>query len=172
MSVQSHVPDADVQATSPQCLTTNLGWLLAQASHAYGCEVAAALEPLGLGSRGVCVLSTALGGEFTQTQLAGLIGIDKTMMMVTVDELERFGLAERRPSETDRRARIVTVTQAGVQELTEAQQIIETVQAEVLAGLPADEREGFLNGLLRLVSGRLSEPAECHPAIRRREPRQ
>ena len=56
-----------------------------------------------LGSRGVCVLSTALGGEFTQTQLASLVGIDKTMMMVTVDELERLGLAERRQSENDRR---------------------------------------------------------------------
>lgn len=172
MSVQSHVPEAAAPATSPQCLTTNLGWLLAQANHAYGCEVAAALEPLGLGSRGVCVLSTALGGEFTQTQLAALIGIDKTMMMVTVDELERLGLAERRQSDTDRRARIVTVTEAGLQKLTEAQQIIEMVQADVLAGLPPDERQVFSSGLVRLVSGRLSEAAECHPAIRRREPRQ
>jgi MarR family transcriptional regulator, transcriptional regulator for hemolysin len=172
MSVQSQVPEAATAPASPQCLTTNLGWLLGQASHAYGCEVAAALEPLGMGSRGVCVLSTALGGEFTQTQLAGLVGIDKTMMMVTVDELERLGLAERRPSETDRRARLVTVTEAGMQKLAQAQQIIETVQSDVLAGMPADEREAFRSGLVRLVSGRLSEPAECHPAIRRREPRQ
>ena len=172
MSVQSQVPEAASPATSPQCLTTNLGWLLAQASHAYGSEVAAALEPLGLGSRGVCVLSTALGGEFTQTHLAHLVGIDKTMMMVTVDELERLGLAERRQSDTDRRARIVTVTEAGMQKLAEAQQIIETVQLDVLGGLPADEREAFLSGLVRLVSGRLAEPVECHPAIRRREPRQ
>ncbi len=171
MSVQSQIPEAVPQARSPQCLTTNLGWLMAQASHAYNSETAAALEPLGLGSRGVCVLSTALAGEFTQTQLANLIGIDKTMMMVTVDELERLGLAERRPSETDRRARIIAVTDAGRQKLTEAQQIIDAVQAEVLAGLPADEREAFLGALVRLVSGPLSEPAECHPALRRREPR-
>jgi MarR family transcriptional regulator for hemolysin len=172
MSVQSQVPQAVPPAASPQCLTTNLGWLLAQASHAYDCEVAAALEPLELGSRGVCVLSTALGGGLTQTQLANLIGLDKTMMMVTVDELERLGLAERRPSDTDRRARIVTVTEAGMQKLAEAQRIIETVQSDVLDGLPADESNAFLSGLVGLVSGRLSEPAECHPAIRRREPRQ
>ncbi|MDQ6608078.1 MAG: MarR family transcriptional regulator [Actinomycetota bacterium] len=172
MSVQSQVAEAVARAASPRCLTTNLGWLLAQASHAYGCEVSAALEPLELGSRGVCVLSTALGGEFTQTQLANLIGLDKTMLMVTVDELERLGLAERRPSATDRRARIVTVTDAGMQKLAEAQEIIETVEAEVLGGLPADEREAFLGALIGLVSGRLSEPAECHPALRRREPRQ
>ena len=172
MSVQSQIPETTMAAPSPQCLTSNLAWLLAQASHAYGSEVAVALEPLGLGTRGVCVLSAALGGEFTQTQLAGLVGIDKTMMMVTVDELERLGLAERRQSDADRRARIVTVTQAGMQKLADAQQIVETVQAEILAELPADEREALLSGLLRLVSGRLAEPAQCHPAIRRREPRQ
>ncbi len=172
MSVQSQVPEAAGATASPQCLTTNLGWLLAQASHAFGSELAAALEPLGLGSRGVCVLSTALGGEFTQTQLAGLVGIDKTMMMVTVDELERLGLAERRQSDRDRRARIVMVTEAGMQKLAEAQEIIDTVQSDVLDELPAGEREAFLSGLVHLVSGRLSEPAECHPAIRRREPRQ
>jgi MarR family transcriptional regulator for hemolysin len=170
MSIQTHAPQAVAQAPSPQCLTTNLGWLLTQANHAFRCESAAALEPLGVGSRGVCVLSTALGGAFTQTQLAGLIGIDKTMMMVTVDELERLGLAERRPSETDRRARIIAVTEAGRHKLAEAQEIIESVQADVLSALPADEREAFLSGLVRLVSGRLAEPVECHPAIRRREP--
>jgi DNA-binding MarR family transcriptional regulator len=172
MSVQLDAPDAAAEPLSPPCLTTNLGWLLSQASHAYGSEVAAALEPLGLGSRGHCVLSTALGGEFTQTQLAGLIGLDKTMMMVTVDELERLGLAERRPSQTDRRARVVTVTPEGVRKVTEAQRIIETVQAEVLAALPEAEREGLVAGLAHLVSGRLADPAVCHPAIRRREPRQ
>jgi MarR family transcriptional regulator for hemolysin len=95
------------------CLTTNLSWLLGQANHAFGSEVAAALAPLGLGSRGYCVLAAAQGGEFTQTQLAGAIGLDKTTMVVTVDELERLGLAERTASATDRRARVIKVTGAG-----------------------------------------------------------
>jgi hypothetical protein len=41
----------------------------------------------------------------------------------------------------------------------------------VLATLPAGERTGLLDALNRLVSDRLSEPVECSPPLRRREPR-
>ena len=122
------------------CLTTNLGWLLGQANHAFGCEVSAALAPLDLGSRGYCVLQTALGGEFTQTQLAAMIGLDKTTMVVTLDELERQGLAARTPSATDRRARVIKVTKAGEQKVAEGQRIVDSVQQDVLAALPAGQR--------------------------------
>lgn len=156
---------------SPQCLTTNLGWLLSQASYAYGCELAGALEPLGVGSRGCCVLSAAMGGEYTQTQLAQAVGIDKTMMMVTLDELERLGLAERRRSPHDRRAHVVAVTPAGRAKVAEAQKIIDEVQEAVLSSLPARQRETFSAALIQLVTERLAEPPECHPTVRRREPR-
>jgi MarR family transcriptional regulator, transcriptional regulator for hemolysin len=154
-------------AESSGCLTTNLSWLLGQANHAFGSEVAAALAPLGLGSRGYCVLAAAQGGEFTQTQLAGAIGLDKTTMVVTVDELERLGLAERTASVTDRRARVIKVTGAG----PEGQRLIDAVQDEVLGELPAAERAAFMKALTKLVAGRLSDAPECHPPVRRREVR-
>jgi MarR family transcriptional regulator for hemolysin len=150
-----------------ECLTNNLGWLLSQASYAYGSEVAAALEPLGLGQRGVCVLASAVTGEFTQTQLAQAIGLDKTMMMVTLDELEKLGLAERRRSARDRRAHIVAVTPAGAAKLAEAQAVIERVQEVVLGTLPKTQRDAFFGGLVQLVTGRLAEPPECGTPVRR-----
>jgi MarR family transcriptional regulator, transcriptional regulator for hemolysin len=153
------------------CLATNLGWLLSQVDHAYATEMAAALAPLGLGSRGYCVLASAIGEELTQTQLASLVGVDKTTMVVTVDQLEQLGLAERRPSATDRRAHVIAVTPAGEQKVAEGQEIIERVQDEVLGALPVAERKAFLSALTRLVTGRLSEPVECSPPLRRREPR-
>ncbi len=156
---------------SSGCLMTNLGWMLDQANHAFGCEVAAALSPLGLGQRGFCVLSAAIDSELTQTQLAGLIGLDKTTMVVTVDELERLGLAERVASPTDRRARVIKVTEAGRERVAEGQRIIEAVQTDVLESLPASERDVFLRGLTQLVAGRLATAPECHPPLRRREPR-
>jgi DNA-binding MarR family transcriptional regulator len=162
---------ADTSPGSARCLTSNLGWLLDQAHHAFGCEIAAALAPLGLGSRGYCVLGAALGGHFTQTQLAGMVGLDKTTMVVTVDELERLGLAERTPSPTDRRARVISVTPAGERKVAEGQRTIESVQQEVLAALPPETREAFVDGLTQLVGGRLSSVPECHPPLRRREPR-
>ena len=99
--------------SSPGELTGNLGWLLAQASHALSTEMTAAFEAGGATPRGHCVLSTARTGEFTQKELADMVGLDKTTMVVTVDALEAAGLAERVPSPHDRRARVISVTAAG-----------------------------------------------------------
>src|SRR3954470_391123 len=87
------------------CFTGNLAWLLYKAHWALAAELTAALAPLGVSARGYHVLRGALGGEHTQTELAEMVGLDKTTMVVAVDELERAGLAERRPSPHDRRAR-------------------------------------------------------------------
>ena len=157
--------------TSPSCLTTNLGWLLSQADHVYSTEIAVALAPLELGSRGYCVLATAAGRELTQTELAKLIGVDKTTMVVTVDELEKAGLAKRIPSKADRRARVIAVTKAGERKVAEARAIIDRVQADVLSALPARDRKTFLAALNALVADRLAEPVACEPGLRRREPR-
>jgi MarR family transcriptional regulator for hemolysin len=171
MAVEVRDPEAGEPARScPQCLTTNLAWLLSQVNHAYASEMAAALEPLGLGARGYCVLSAAVGSELTQSQLANLIGLDKTTMVVTVDHLEHLGLAERRPSPTDRRARVIAVTKLGERTLAKAERIVEAVQVDVLGSLPDGDRKAFLDALGALVSGRLAEAVECSPPLRRREP--
>jgi MarR family transcriptional regulator, transcriptional regulator for hemolysin len=163
--------DPEPSGPAGNCLMGNLGWMLDQANHALGSEVAAALGPLGLGQRGFCVLSAAIDAELTQTELAGIIGLDKTTMVVTVDELERKGFAERVASPTDRRARVSKVTHAGREKVAEGQEIVARVQNEVLESLPLSERAAFVAGLMRLVSGRLSSAPPCSPPLRRREQR-
>jgi MarR family transcriptional regulator, transcriptional regulator for hemolysin len=158
-------------AECPECLSGNLGWLLTQAHFNLVSEVAAGLEPLGVSNRGYHVLATARGGEYTQKDLAERISLDKTTMVVTVDELEQKGLAERKPSSTDRRARVIAVTKEGERTVARGQKIIDRIQSDVLESLPAKERQVFLEALGSLVKGRLAEPAECSPPMRRREPR-
>jgi MarR family transcriptional regulator, transcriptional regulator for hemolysin len=155
----------------PQCFSTNLGWLLKRASYALSTELMAALGPVGVSPRGYHVLVAALTGEHSQTELAQVVGLDKTTMVVTIDELEEAGLAKRLPSSHDRRARVIAVTTAGERKVAEAREVIAQVQDEVLASLPAEDRTGLLEALNRLVSDRLSEPVECSPPLRRREPR-
>jgi MarR family transcriptional regulator for hemolysin len=92
-------------------------------------------------------------GEYTQTELAGIVGLDKTTMVVTLDELEAAGLAERRPSATDRRARVVVVTRAGAAKVRQAEAIAARIHADVLEALPAGERQALLDGLARLAAG-------------------
>jgi DNA-binding MarR family transcriptional regulator len=144
---------------------------LSQAHFNLVSEIAAAFGPLGVSNRGYNVLATARAGEFTQKELAEQIGLDKTTMVVTVDELEKAGLAERRPSSTDRRARVISVTKAGHRKVQQGQEIVDRIQNDVLTSLPAKERKLFLESLGALVKDRLSEPAECSPPLRRREPK-
>ena len=148
----------------------NLNWLLTQAHYALATELAVALEPLGLTPRGHSVLGAAMTGAHTQKQLADLVGLDKTTMVATLDELERAGFARRVPSESDRRAHVVQVTPEGRRKVTAANRIAKRVEADVLGTLGQDVGEDLVAALGRLVRDRLGEPAACK-GVRRREPR-
>ncbi len=158
----------EVVQQEPAELTGNLGWLLAQASHALSTEMTAAFEAAGGTPRGHCVLSTARTGEFTQKELADTVGLDKTTMVVTLDALEAAGLAERVPSPQDRRARVIRVTAAGEKAVAKGEKVVEQIQHEVLSALPAKERDALIGALAKLVCGRLSAPAACARAPRRK----
>jgi MarR family transcriptional regulator, transcriptional regulator for hemolysin len=149
----------------------DLAFLLSQTGHALTTELTAKLASAGITPRGLCVLKNAQAEDLTQIRLAERCGLDKTTMVVTRDELERAGLAERRLSRTDRRARIIAVTEAGARLAAEAAAVVEQVYADVLAALPADERDVFLRSLQRLATDRLSTPVACERPVRRRAPR-
>ena len=160
---------ATTAAKRPSKVDVDLMFLLSQASHALETELTARLQALGVSPRAHCVLTHALrGGELTQSQVAEQCALDKTTMVVTMDELERAGLAERRPSSTDRRARIIAVTEAGERIVADADAIVAEIYDEVLAALPAAQRDAFVGGLARLAGGRLSTPAKCERPVRRR----
>jgi MarR family transcriptional regulator for hemolysin len=146
----------------------DLAFLLAHASHVLSTELTAELAGLGITPRGSCVLSAALTGEKTQIQLADMCGLDKTTMVVTVDELEKAGLVERQTSPVDRRARIIAVTSQGREVSAKAADVVARVYEDVLSSLPDGERDGFVRGLTRLVETRLSTPVACQRAPRRR----
>lgn len=169
MGVKTQEPITDAEQS--RCFAGNLAWLLYKAHWALAAELAAALAPLGVSPRGYHVLRAALSGEHTQSELADMVGLDKTTMVVTVDELERAGLAERHPAPDDRRARIIAVTAAGKRKVAEAEKVKERVQADVLGGLSAREAAALIDGLSKLVEGRLSEQVESTPPLRRRSPR-
>ena len=162
-------PMAATTETAP--CTTDLCWLLSRASYTLTTELTAALEDVGISPRAHSVLAAALAGEHTQIELARMVGLDKTTMVVTLDELEQAGLAERRPSAADRRARVVAVTEEGRRTVERAQAVAERVREDVLSVLPEQDRKVFLDALGRLVSDRLAEPVQCSHPPRRRAPR-
>lgn len=152
--------------------STDLMMLLKLVTHALETELSARLAEIDITPRASCVLTSALRVERTQSELAEVANLDKTTMVVTMDALEKAGLAERRLSSTDRRARIIVVTEAGEQVVARAKEVTESVYEDVLGSLPADLRSGLLGGLSALVEGRLAELPACERPPRRRAVRQ
>ena len=147
----------------------DLSFLLDRTSHVLRTQMAAALAEIGLTARMHCVLVHALEEERTQAQLAELGDMDKTTMVVTVDALEKAGLAERKPSSTDRRARIISVTPAGAEVAARSTEIVDGVHQGALGSLPKAERESLVRALNHLVEGHLSAVVEAAPARRARQ---
>jgi MarR family transcriptional regulator, transcriptional regulator for hemolysin len=155
-------------AQAPAPLASDLCWLLSRASHGLTTEFTAALEELGISPREHSVLATAMTGEFTQTEIARMVGLDKTTMVVTVDELEMAGLADRERSRIDRRARVVRVTDEGERFVREADKVLDRIREDVLTAVAPEDREAFLRALGTLACGRLAEPVACAQPVRRR----
>ncbi len=160
-------------ATSvPTRTVADLSYLLSHTAHVLATRMSAAFEEVGLTPRGYCVLFHALEEERTQIQLAEISDLDKTTMVVTVDELEKAGFARRRPSSSDRRARIISVTEAGERAVAEGVRVADRVHREVLDALPEGEREVLVRALSRLAEGPLATPVDCERPVRRaRRPR-
>ncbi|MFD5323649.1 MarR family winged helix-turn-helix transcriptional regulator [Streptomyces sp. NPDC127092] len=154
-------------AMAPARTEPDLSYLLDHTSHVLRTQMAARLAEIGLTARMHCVLVHALEEERTQAQLAEIGDMDKTTMVVTVDALEKAGLAERRPSSSDRRARIIAVTEEGAEVAARSQKIVDEVHASALGSLPDDERETLVRALNRLVTGHLEAPVEGPGTARR-----
>ena len=135
---------------APERTEQDITGLLNMAGHSLSNRLAVALADIGLTPREQCVLVHALEEERTQIQLAALADLDKTTMVTTVDQLEKRGLAERRPSATDRRARIIAVTDKGRLAAEEGQRRVDQVHADALDAL-AEHRSAFVEALAALA---------------------
>lgn len=154
-------------AMAPSRNEPDLSFLLDHTSHVLRTRMAAALGEIGLTARMHCVLVHALEEERTQIQLAEIGDMDKTTMVTTVDALEKAGLAERRPSSIDRRARIIAVTEKGAEVARQSQEIVDGVHHDALHSLPETDRKALLATLNALVEDHLAVPAESPQGARR-----
>ena len=93
-----------------------------------------------------------------QQELGTALGIDRSTMVSLIDQLEGAGLARRRPSATDRRAREIAITPKGRRLLQRARGLLSQVEDEVLAGLTAAERRELLALLRRALDSAPAQP--------------
>lgn len=79
-----------------------------------------------------------------QASLASAIGFDRATIGGVVDRLEQKGLVQRVVNAQDRRARQLTLTAAGEDQLAACRPVVETLQGDILGPLTGKERDVFL----------------------------
>ena len=79
-----------------------------------------------------------------QAQLAAAIAYDRATIGGVIQRLEKRGYVQRVVSETDRRARHVSLTEAGLRVIAELTPVVEALQVEILRELTEAEREQFM----------------------------
>ena len=96
----------------------------------------------------------------TQLALAQAMRYDKTRLIGLLDELEGDGLITRAVDPTDRRARIVTLTEAGEARRAAARADIRAMEDELLEDLDPAERTRLRDTLAGLGSASDTGPRE------------
>ncbi|MEV0223513.1 MarR family transcriptional regulator [Streptomyces sp. NPDC050704] len=86
-----------------------------------------------------------------QRELSSQLGYDPSAIVGLVDDLEKLGFAERRPSPDDRRSRIVVLTKDGRVFLRDTDEAGLRVTNDLLQPLDPAERD-VLHGLLQRVA--------------------
>src|SRR3954468_16051072 len=103
-----------------------------------------ALKPSGLTPRHLGVLFEVQACPTSQQALIETVGVDPSKLVGLLNDLEADGLILRRRDPQDRRRHIVEVSAKGSARLEDAKEIAAKVEAELLAGLDADQRAELL----------------------------
>lgn len=95
-------------------------------------------------------------GVVRQTVLAERMGVEAMTLSTYLDRLEARGLVERRPDPSDRRAKLVHLSEGAHDVLVTIQAIGASLRAEVAEKISASEWE-HLNTALRLARDSLNQ---------------
>jgi MarR family transcriptional regulator for hemolysin len=102
------------------------------------------LASLGLTqSSGIALVYIAENQGFSQTELARLLAVETPSLVPVLDQLEKQGLIERRPSEQDRRQKALYLLPAATELVTAINQQRLDLQQQLLAGLTAQQQQDF-----------------------------
>ncbi|GAA1698480.1 MarR family transcriptional regulator [Microcella alkalica] len=138
--------------TAPTPLEEDTSFLLARASALAVHAANEALAPHDLRVRPYAVLALSAGAEPpTQRELADHLRLDPSQIVALVDELESRGLVRRSPHPSDRRTRVVGITEAGTELLSRAEPDVRDAEKRRTAGLSAEQRRQ-LTSLLRVIA--------------------
>lgn len=141
---------------TPDRLKERPTWVLNRAAGRAFALLSAGFAEHGDGLRGYhyrLLASLEQWGPVSQADLGRDTGIDRSDVTAAVVDLETRGLIERTIDPTNRRRKIVSITESGVETLEELDEVLDGIQRELLAPLSEAQREQFTT-IMALLAGR------------------
>ena len=92
--------------------------------------------------------------DLDATRLAETIFFDRATIGGVIERLELKGLISRNMSESDRRIKVLNITEKGKNLISDCDNIVLGVQNKILAPLNDDEKATFLLLIDKIVNGR------------------
>jgi DNA-binding MarR family transcriptional regulator len=140
-------------ATLPKELVGNTCFLMARIGFAIKARAIEEYEQAGFSLYQYSVLALlAEGDSEAQSQIADVLGLDRSQLVGILDVLEERGLIARRRDPSDRRRHIVSVTAEGKHQLGRLRAIAKRMEDDFLAPLDADMREALREALQCVAS--------------------
>jgi DNA-binding MarR family transcriptional regulator len=112
------------------------------------------------------LVAVAESAQRSQLALAHSLGLDKSKMVLVLDELQAAGFVTRIPDPTDRRVRIIEATVAGLAARAAVATDLQKTEDLLLAKLSNKDRKSLLGILHEVVNGPLSD-LQVQPEIMR-----
>jgi DNA-binding MarR family transcriptional regulator len=108
------------------------------------------------------LVSVSQNEGLSQTQLVERTGVDRSTLADIVRRMLKKGLLQRRRTKDDARAYSVKLTEEGWRVLKAADPLAKRVDDKILAALPGQQRERFVQDLHMIVTalGKLQATAE------------
>lgn len=154
------LPDIDLSTPSiAPCATIEgpegaaLVWMLRQSERSLTTVFDEACRSVGLRDvRDTLVLSVAGDGSgHTQTEIAQIVGLDKTTLGAIIDRLESEDYLVRTSHPSNRKVRIPTTTASGAEKLEEANRLGQEAVENLMSGFTATDISGLRSLLWRIT---------------------
>jgi MarR family transcriptional regulator for hemolysin len=148
--IMSSLPDATPQE--------RFSVILHACARSWRLALDARLKDLGVGQSGWMTIAMIAKSktELSQRALADLLGVEGPSVVAMLDRLEQGGLVQRAPSPTDRRVKLVHLTDAGRALYAKVRKEADAFRSSVLAGVDPDALAAA-TALLESLHARIEE---------------
>ena len=138
-----------------------IGQLLVQMTRLFRKDLFARLSDqaglAGLRPSHLHVFANMVGGGRRLTELADAASMSLSSMQELIDDLERSGIVEREPDPSDRRAKLIVLTEKGLAALAPAGSIIEGLERDYADRIGDERFEAMCLALNALIDDLLED---------------